>query len=290
VWISDINDEARRRKIGVLLIGQMGNASLSYPGKEAFSELMASRRWADWAKLAMAARRTGGRRWRGIVAQTFAPWFPLMLRRLLARSFSGGRVASLDEYSAINPSRVSELDLHARARARDFDFSLPPWRSGLALRLWALRLMDFGYYGKGTLGGWGIDLRDPTADRRLMEFCLSVPTEQFYRGGVPKALGRAALLDRVPLEVLSEKRKGNQAVDWHEGLTVARRQLRDEVSRFEQTEATARALDLNRMRTLVENWPTDGWHRTEVIEGYRLALLRGVSSGHFLRRALGSNT
>jgi len=158
------------------------------------------------------------------------------------------------------------------------------------MRLSALRWFDHGYYGKGTLAGWGIDVRDPTADRRLVEFCLSVPTEQFFRDGVSKALGRAALLDRVPIEVLSETRKGRQAADWHEGLTAARQQLRDEISRFEQTPATARALDLNRMRTMVEDWPTDGWHRREVVERYRLALLRGVSSGHFLRRALGSNT
>ena len=34
-----------------------------------------------------------------------------------------------------------------------------------------------GNYNKGTLAGWGIDVRDPTADRRLVEFCLTVPLE-----------------------------------------------------------------------------------------------------------------
>ena len=288
VWISAINDEVRRRKINVLLTGQMGNMTLSYNGTEVFFELMRGLRWAEWAQLAISAHRNG-HRWRGIVNLTFAPWYPLFLRRFLAL-FSKAHIFSLDQYSAINPARVSELDLHGRARARGLDFSYPEWRSGLDMRLWMLRLFDPGYYGKGTLGGWGIDLRDPTADRRLVEFCLSVPTEQFFRDGVLKALGRAALLDRVPVEVLSEKRKGRQAVDWHEGLTVARQQLRDEISRFEQIPASARALDLNRMRTMVENWPTDGWHRPEVMQRYRLAVLRGVLSGHFLRRALGSNT
>ena len=51
-------------------------------------------------------------------------------------------------------------------------------------------------------------MRDPTADRRLVEYCLSVPTEQFNREGVLKALSKAALADRLPIEVLGEKRGG----------------------------------------------------------------------------------
>jgi hypothetical protein len=57
-----------------------------------------------------------------------------------------------------------------------------------------------GITRKGTLADGGIDVRDPTADRRLIEFCLSVPTEQFFRNGVPRALARAALADRVPAD------------------------------------------------------------------------------------------
>ncbi len=157
------------------------------------------------------------------------------------------------------------------------------------MRLWALRRVDSGNYNKGALGGWGIDVRDPTGDRRLIEFCLSVPTEQFFHDGVPRALARAALADRLPPEVLKEKRRGLGSVDWHEGLTAARPQVLDEISRLEQTEPAARALDLPRMRRLAENWPTRGWEREDTIQQYRLALMRGIAVGHFLRRASGGN-
>jgi asparagine synthase (glutamine-hydrolysing) len=157
------------------------------------------------------------------------------------------------------------------------------------MRLWALNRTDIGNGRKATLGGWGIDIRDPTADRRLIEFCLSVPTEQFFRNGVPRALARAALADRVPAEVLNERRRGLQAVDWHEGTTAAQAQILEEIARLEQNGPAVRALDLPRMRRLAENWPTEGWHREDIIEQYRLALLRGISVGHFLRRASGGN-
>jgi asparagine synthase (glutamine-hydrolysing) len=103
-------------------------------------------------------------------------------------------------------------------------------------------------------------------------------------------LARTALADRIPADVLNEKLKGRQAIDWHEGLSAARPQLADEVSRLAEVAPAARALDVARLRRLVEDWPTDGWHRSEIIEPYRLALLRGVSSGHFLRRASGANS
>ena len=43
------------------------------------------------------------------------------------------------------------------------------------------------------------------------------------------------------------------------------------------------------MHALVENWPTSGWERNDIIRRYRLALLRGISAGHFLRKASGAN-
>jgi hypothetical protein len=49
-----------------------------------------------------------------------------------------------------------------------------------------------------------------------------------------------------------------------------------------------KALDLPRLRRLVENWPTEGWETVEVVGAYRHALLRAISAGHFLRQATSS--
>ena len=43
------------------------------------------------------------------------------------------------------------------------------------------------------------------------------------------------------------------------------------------------------MAKLIEDWPSDGWSSDQAIASYRLALLRGVSTGHFIRKAAGSN-
>ena len=89
--------------------------------------------------------------------------------------------------------------------------------------------------------------------------------------------------------MLNERRKGYQAADWREGLTAARAEVAAELDRLAACAPAAKALDIDRMGRLVKNWRTVGWERDEIIEPYRLALLRGISAGHFLRKASGAN-
>jgi asparagine synthase (glutamine-hydrolysing) len=63
----------------------------------------------------------------------------------------------------------------------------------------------------------------------------------------------------------------------------------DEVERNAAFAPASAALDIARMRALVADWPTGGWETQGVVYNYRLALLRGLGVGHFLRKASGSN-
>jgi asparagine synthase (glutamine-hydrolysing) len=157
------------------------------------------------------------------------------------------------------------------------------------MRLWGFHRNDPGNYNKGVLAGWHIDGRDPTADVRLLEYCLAVPMEQFLHNGTPRALARHALADRLPKLVVEERRRGLQAADWHERLTAVRHCVAAELDRLDACAAATKALDLPRLHRLVENWPAGGWERAEVYGPYRLALARAISAGHFLRRVGGGN-
>jgi asparagine synthase (glutamine-hydrolysing) len=121
-----------------------------------------------------------------------------------------------------------------------------------------------------------------------VELCLSLPVEAMLDAGGPAALVRRTLADRIPATVLEERRRGLQAIDWHEGMTKAREALRQEVTRLEQVPLAADVLDLAKMRAAIEDWPED-WNSETVVARYRMGLLRGVASGHFLRKATRSN-
>ena len=142
---------------------------------------------------------------------------------------------------------------------------------------------DGGDYRNGYLAGWGIDQRDPTSDRRLLEFCLAIPEDQFLRHGKTKFLYRRAFANTMPAATIAARKRGYQGADWHVGLTAVRDQVAAELDRLEKSPRARRVIDLPRLRRLIENWPRDGWHENDVIMQYRLILLHGLTVGKFIR-------
>jgi asparagine synthase (glutamine-hydrolysing) len=285
-WSDAINGAARQQGLSVMLSGRRGNMGLSYTGMQYLSTLLGKGKVRQLATLtsALLANQT---RIGTIAAQTVGPFLPLPIWRAIQRL--RGKVASLSDYSAVRPDLVARLNLPARARELGLDLSYRPSRNGVRHRLRVLADVDLGNYKKGQLAGWGIDSRDPLGDRRLIEFCLRVPEEQFTLGGVPRSLARRALADRLPPAILHERKKGYQGADWHEALGSGREGLAQDIARLGEIPAAAETLDLAGMERLVEGWPTGAWHSHKVTRDYRLKLLRGLSVGQFLRKASGSN-
>src|SRR5207248_9076445 len=116
----------------------------------------------------------------------------------------------------INPRLFSELELKARAKTRGMDFT---YRPTLNKRLWQMCRSEAGNSRKGAIAASQLDYRDPTADVRLIEFCLGVPTEQFLRNGEPRAPGGRGVAARPAEHVLRGRGKGHVRVDWDEELT-----------------------------------------------------------------------
>ena len=273
------------RGVRVTLAGGAGNQGLSYDGMGLLPELFCSGGWLHLLNEARALVRTGQMGWRGVVRDTLGPWCPpplwLRLHRLVGRWIEDPAI-----YSAISPQRHSELE---QERLRTHDFVYRPFKNSVAARIWELRRNDRGNFRKGTLAAYKTDNRDPMADVRLLDFCLAIPTDQFLKNGVTRALARRALADRLPKVVLDERRNARQVSDWHEDLTTGRGGLAAELDRIEQCAPAAAAIDVPRLRRLLDNWPSDSWDRPEVVMAYRLALPRAIAIGHFVRRAARSN-
>jgi asparagine synthase (glutamine-hydrolysing) len=287
VWASAINGAARERKISVMLTGQMGNMTISYGGNELLAELARRGRFLRLWEAGQQLLDRGTMSWKGLLATAFGPFVPPGFWQWLSERH--GQKWEVTDYTAIQPDRLRQLDLKRLAAERHLDFAYRPRKNGFDTRLWVLRRVDPGNYNKGILAGWGLDQRDPTADRRLVEYCLSVPMDEYLHKGELRSLGRRALSDRLPAAVLDARHKGYQAVDWHEGLTAARADVAAEVGRLAPCEPAARVLDVGRMQQLIAELPDSGWERPEVMNAFRHALMRGISAGHFLRKAAGSN-
>lgn len=286
-WMDHIHDEARRLGLNVLLVGTMGNFSLSHDGMTLPAELLRKGDPVEFLRQGAALSRAKRMNWKGYLSKALGPWLPGFLWRGINRT--RGRIVSLGDYSAVTEGAVAAHDLHRRARERGHDLEFRPDKDAFAQRLRLLGRVDQGNYTKGVVGGWGLDVRDPTADRRLVEYCLALPTGTFLHDGLPRRLARLGLTDRLPAAVLTERRKGYQAADWFENVTTSRDSLLQEVRRLRNVDGAPEVLDLDRMEALLESMPQEGWTDPGIMRRYRLLVLRGVSAGHFMRKASRTN-
>ena len=273
VWLAQIREAARARGARVLLTGEIGNWTISAAPNYVLADYLREGRWREWWREARAMRHRAGLR--GIAANSFGPWLPdLVWNRL--RHFSSG--LELESRSALHPRLRDAVWREQEARR----IGLAGWPSDVfQMTVDALYEMDFGEYRKGILGGWRIDKRDATADRRLVEFCLSLPIDMLLKNGVRRPLARAALADRLPPAVLDERRKGYQAADWHEALTRDLPTVSALIDAISADKVAASLIDTDYLRALVRDWPKGGWDSPLIITRYRIALLQALSAGAF---------
>ncbi|MCA1196654.1 hypothetical protein K9B35_01620 [Sphingomonas sp. R647] len=278
-WANAIFDGVRDRGIGVLLIGQQGNMTISYNGQLGPASWLAGGAWRTFAREARAMARDG-QPWRSIAALAIGPNMPPALWGWLAGAL--GRAPDAGAIRLIAPSRRVALGPSWRhARAGDQTAG----RDSIAARVEVMQRGDGANYGKAMLAQWRIDRRDPTADRRLTEFCLTVPEDQYLRDGISSAMVRVGLADRLPEAIRMSRARGLQASDWHIGMVEAHDRLVEEVEAIAASDAAARVVDVIAMRQLVADWPEHGWDRPQVQARYRSALLSALAIGHFLRLA-----
>jgi asparagine synthase (glutamine-hydrolysing) len=177
VWLSAIRDRAKALGAPILLTGEVGNWSISSAPQSILADLIRQRRWLAWSREAFAMARGRRARLRGIAARSFGPWLPERLWRRV-QSYSSGADAAA--FKVLNPHWVN----HAGAeRARFVADTVRRPKDLFEETVSALSFYDYGELRKGALAGWGVDERDPTADRRLIEFCLSLPLEMLLKNG-----------------------------------------------------------------------------------------------------------
>lgn len=275
-----------------LLIGSYGNSGLSWDGKFSLISLLRARHWRDFAHEMRAVARQSNRP----IVRVFATdvlmlTMPMGLRRLVYR-LRGRNPDSVARHSALNPAFIAETGLARQWLAEGFD----PWFLPVdwnAARWRADRLFDYNQNARDTRGlseeVTGVEARDPHADRRLLEFTLSVPEPFFRRNGIPRSFARKVLADRLPREILDERRRGNNAPDWFRFLNARRQDIARDIERLDASPLARRLIDLPRLKTLMMQWPKDEQAAEQRVWEYRRALARAVHVGRFVRWIEGGN-
>jgi asparagine synthase (glutamine-hydrolysing) len=273
VWSNAIMTQAREQGITLLLNGSCGNSTLSYEGLPALSMWFRSGEWGTLARVAWQIRSAQSASMRLILRHAVWPSLPFWLRRMTDPHM---RKFTLD-YTPLRPEIVERLGLRQDALS-DMSVSL----GGRDALRTLLEYCDRSDTSIAPQGGWQLDSRDPTYDRRVIEFCLTVPLEEFMRGGQLRSLARRAMVGRLPSSTLKRTSRGLQSADWYLNLAAVRGRMATEVERLRSSPLASRMLDLQRMSSLIENWPSHGFERHDVMSSHHIALTRGLSVGRFL--------
>jgi asparagine synthase (glutamine-hydrolysing) len=268
----------------VLLTGHKGNVTISQTGLRSLRDSAVRGDWRRlWRETNALARATGTGR-RDVFRQEVV--LPLMPRGAAAALgwLRGARPKSVwdDTSSAINAKFARAMDVEERIRAanrhHDDVHRLPEMKYRLMALAGGADVFDLY---SGFRPWFGIETRDPTADRRVVEFCMAIPGSQFLRDGVTRSLIRRAMAGLLPDPLRLRSSYGLQAPDWPEWLPTMRDELRAELDRLQHSETARRCLDLPKMRLLVDRWPDRLTLRHE--RDYLLLLLRGITMGRFIR-------
>jgi asparagine synthase (glutamine-hydrolysing) len=291
VWYEGIMAAAQRRGVSVLLTGKSGNYTVSWPGTGLIRSLVGKGRSRQAWREARAQAPTGGLK---STARIFARGglvarLPVHAQLAITSRHYDDPLLSREDWwsplSPINPEFAREQQVSERSRARDCDRWLLRRVDTPAARV--RHLMDDVHHISGINGAYsalyGVDIRDPTGDARIAQFCLSLPESQCARQGTTRSLIRRAMADRLPAEIVTGTRHGIDTADWFERLSGERAAVREELRLLGRSETARAVLDLPRLRGLADRLdspPADAYQR---LLNYRHVLERGLMAGRFLR-------
>lgn len=279
-WLLPGLERIAAEGITVLLNGEGGNGAWSWNGLATLYDMF---KQGHWLRLSRELYLTGQNRPYG--KKSLDLLRSEIVRPLITGAMSHWRLRATPPqeawmtYSAINPDFARDIRLaeHYRQAGQMFR-GVHAAADSIGLRLDMLKRIQ----GRGELDMvlralTGVEARAPLLDIRLLEFCLTVPPEQFLQRGVHRHLTKAALADRLPVAVLRNNLLGRQNPEIYKRMAAMRTGVLEEIRALRQISLASHILDLPRLEKIAKDWSDSMQHV--------MVLTSALHVGRFLRWA-----
>lgn len=270
-----------------LLVGDLGNFTISYHGDHVLNSLLRECKISDLLQqLNCQLRGISNRARLHTLYKMLAPSLPDKLQSFLEPTIQRIR-GNISRAQGINPTLLADpiLQEYCRQLGRYPNMTTRreesrQWRKKVLTRL------DSAEYGKGRLALSGVDGRDPTADIRLINYCQSIPVEQFHKNGTNRWLLRRALKRYWPSATINSRTKGKQGADWQYKMNKEQHELYRELDLFRKQPLACSLLDIPFIQNqLAASSSPDRFNETQ----RNFKLLRLIAVGHFINMAATKN-
>lgn len=284
-WIDDILDHAHRQGVGVLLTGGVGNTTVSYGIYDhVIVSLMRSGKWHSLIKEVKFKHRLKSTSWQHTIIYLFKALLPYELAKTWYKLRNPEWEKPLG-LSPINPQLARRMYNRARYKMLKFDPLNIKIHDAVTYRLNMLspaHLSHMGIINTKMSLAHNIALRDPCLDKRVIEFCLSVPAEQYIRQGRERCLLRQAMQDLLPDEIrLNYTVRGQQSADFVQRLAPDEAIIKQELMKIGELDLENKYLDIDRIHKAAL---TIDLHNEKTFYNYDLRmLLRSIIFSRYIR-------
>jgi asparagine synthase (glutamine-hydrolysing) len=250
-WITGIFEESHRQNIGVLLSGARGNTTISWgPALDYYAQLLKKLKvFKLLHEVEMYSKHTGITSKRFLYSKIIKKAFPIfnrtnnipnlqssMINYEFAKSFGVFEKLKRFEIDPNNSSGLSIFDFRKLHFEQDFRWNM----TGTSTAKLSLR--------------YGVWNRDPTNDSRVINFCLSLPQNQYVLDGLDRALIRRATIGFLPDKVrLNQKVRGIQSADWVHRMLPSWNHFIQELEHLVRDDMIARYLNIDHIKTALSN-------------------------------------
>ena len=269
-WIAAILKQAQASGFGTLLTGQGGNATISWTGlPEIPSYQSIFRKYSNnEIQLKSAIRQII----RHLVPETFVN---------LYRKLHAGK-DPWKNYSAIDLDYAQKIDLNGLMKNGGHDPLFRQLKGSRQVRFAIIKpgVSQVGSRWQSDGSDYGIEVRDPTSDKDVMELCISIPDNYYRSGNIDRFLLRKSMEDFLPPSVLLNFTRGQQASDLVWRIRDNYNELDQLLKKVSRSEKANSITDIPQMRKILMD--TQTLVNREILGETVTTLLRGMAVALFI--------